>query len=163
MQIRRDDLSDSTVKALLQHHLDDAARHSPPGSVHALDADGLSARDVTFWTAWDESELLGFGALKELDAAHGEIKSMRTAEAHLGQGVASAILRELIDAAIARSYIRLSLETGSGAAFEAAHKLYKKFGFDYCGPFAGYTEDVFSRFMTLELASSRYNPDSIDT
>lgn len=163
MQIRQDDLSSSLVVALLQHHLDDAARQSPPGSVHALDAVGLRAPDVTFWTAWDDSDLLGFGALRELDPAHGEIKSMRTAEAHLGKGVASAILTRLIDAANARSYTRLSLETGSGAAFVSAHELYKKFGFEYCDPFSDYTRDVFSRFMTLQLATSRYNPNSPDS
>jgi putative acetyltransferase len=119
--------------------------------VHALDAAGLRAADVTFWAAWEDSELLGFAALKQLDATHGEIKSMRTAAAHLGRGVGSALLAHLIDAAKARDYTRLSLETGSGAAFEPAHRLYEKFGFRFCGPFAAYKEDTFSRFMTLEL------------
>jgi putative acetyltransferase len=152
IEIRRDDLSNADVVALLAEHLEDAARQSPPGSVHALDLSGLRSPDVTFCTAWDESpELLGFGALKQLDPRHGEIKSMRTATAHLGKGVASAILSHLINEAISRSYSRLSLETGSGAAFEPAHRLYKKFGFRFCGPFAAYTEDPFSRYMTREL------------
>lgn len=137
--------------ALLAEHLEDAARHSPPGSVHALDISGLRATDVMFWTAWDETELLGFGALKQLDVAHGEVKSMRTAAAHLGKGVASAILAQLINEARTRRYTRISLETGSGKAFEPAHRLYEKFGFRFCGPFAHYKEDSFSRFMTLEL------------
>ena len=151
MRIKRDDLSSQAVVELLREHLEDAARQSPPGNVHALDISGLRAADVTFWTAWDETELLGFGALKELNLAHGEVKSMRTAAAHLGKGVASAILAQLIEEAGARSYARLSLETGSGPAFEPAHRLYEKFGFRFCGPFAHYKEDSFSRFMTLEL------------
>lgn len=151
MQIRRDDLSSAAVAALLAEHLADAAKHSPPGSVHALDLAALRAADITFLTAWDGRELLGCGALKELDAAQGEIKSMRTASAHLGKGVASAILAQLIAIACARGFLRLSLETGSGAAFEPAHRLYEKFGFRFCGPFADYKSDPFSRFMTLEL------------
>jgi putative acetyltransferase len=107
--------------------------------------------DITFWTAWDESTLLGCGAMKELDPGHGEIESMRTADAYLGQGVASAILSHLIDEALKRSYSRLSLETGSGPAFALALALYEKFGFEYCGPFADYRADSFSRFMTMEL------------
>jgi putative acetyltransferase len=144
-------LRDAAVVALLVEHLDDAARNSPPGSVHALDLDGLRAPDVTFWTAWSASDLLGFGALLELDRTHGEIKSMRTATGHLKQGVASALLARIIAESRTRSYSRLSLETGSGAAFEPAHHLYEKFGFRFCGPFADYTVDAFSRFMTLEL------------
>ncbi|MDA0706228.1 MAG: GNAT family N-acetyltransferase [Proteobacteria bacterium] len=151
MRIKRDDLSSQAVVEPLREHLEDAARQSPPGNVHALDISGLRAADVTFWTAWDETELLGFGALKELNLAHGEVKSMRTAAAHLGKGVASAILAQLINEAWTRRYTRISLETGSGKAFEPAHRLYEKFGFRFCGPFAHYKEDSFSRFMTLEL------------
>ena len=151
MKIIRDDLSSPAVVALLAEHLEDAARQSPPGSVHALDIPGLRAPEVTFWTAWNAAELLGFGALKELDAVHGEVKSMRTATAHLGRGVASAILGVLVEEAKARRYTRLSLETGSGRAFEPAHRLYEKFGFRFCGPFADYSEDPFSRFMTREI------------
>lgn len=151
MRIIRDDLSSAAVVGLLAEHLEDAARHSPPGSVHALDLAALRAPDVTFLTAWSESDLLGFGALMELDSTHGEIKSMRTAVAQVGKGVASAILTQLIAAARERGFVRLSLETGSGAAFEPAHRLYEKFGFRFCGPFADYKEDAFSRYMTLGL------------
>ena len=153
MRIIEDDLSRAEVVALLREHLDDMVRHSPPGSVHALDAGALRAPDVTFWTAWDGAQLLGCGALKQLHRGHGEIKSMRTARAHLGQGVATALLSHLIDESVRRLYARLSLETGSGPAFDAALALYEKFGFEYCGPFAGYREDPFSRFMTLDLQS----------
>lgn len=152
MRIIEDDLSGTEVAELLAEHLDGMARHSPQDSMHALDLAGLQAPDITFWTAWDDSELLGCGALKELDASHGEIKSMRTANAHLGQGVATTILSHLINEANRRSYSRLSLETGSGPVFDPAHSLYKKFGFDYCGPFGDYRDDPFSRFMTLRLA-----------
>lgn len=151
MRIIEDDLSSAEVDALLNEHLEGMARHSPPQSIHALDLDELRAPDVTFWTAWDNEELLGCGALKELDASHGEIKSMRTARAHLRQGVAATILQHLIDECRRRSYARLSLETGSGAAFAPAISLYTKFGFEHCGPFSEYPADPFSRFMTLEL------------
>ena len=151
MKIIEDDLTSASVALLLREHLDGMVRHSPPESIHALDLQGLRADDITFWTAWDHSELLGCGALKELDARHGEIKSMRTARSHLRRGVARAILRHLIDEARARRYSRLSLETGSGDAFVPAAQLYAKFGFEYCGPFSDYGPDPFSRFMTLEL------------
>lgn len=151
MQIVEDDLTGDAVAALLNEHLTGMRQHSPPESVHALDLAGLRSPGITFWTAWDGEQLLGCGALKELDAQHGEIKSMRTAQAHVGKGVASAILSKLMQEAICRSYRRLSLETGSGPAFDAAHRLYLKFGFAYCGPFGNYREDPFSRFMTLEI------------
>jgi len=151
MRIIEDDLSSPEVAALLGEHLEGMARHTPPGRVHALDLHALRAPDVTFWTVWDDSMLLGCGALRELDTRHGEIKSMRTANACLRQGVGTAILSHLIEESRRRSYSRLSLETGSGPAFEAAHSLYKKFGFTYCGPFGDYRPDPFSRFMTLEL------------
>lgn len=151
MKIVKDDLSSAEVAALLSEHLEGMARHSPPQNIHALDLDELRASDVTFWTAWDNGELLGCGALKELDASHGEIKSMRTARAHLRQGVAATILQHLVDECRRRSYLRLSLETGSGAAFDPAISLYEKFGFEHCGPFSEYRADSFSRFMTLKL------------
>lgn len=151
MRIVEDDISSSDVAALLSEHLDEMANHSPPESVHSLESAALRGPDVTFWTAWDESELLGCGALRELDARHGEIKSMRTANPHLRCGVASAILSHLVAEAKRRSYSRLSLETGSVDAFEPAHSLYEKFGFSYCRPFGPYHDDPFSRFMTLVL------------
>lgn len=151
MKIVVDDLSSASVVALLRQHRDSMILNSPPQSVHALDLDGLRASAVTLWTAWDNDEVLGCGALQELDARHGEIKSMRTAAAHLRKGVATAMLRHLIDESRSRGYTRLSLETGSGPAFEPADSLYKKFGFRYCGPFGNYRDDPFSRFMSLKL------------
>jgi len=144
-------LDDPDVLALLREHLQGMADHSPPESIHALDVGGLKAPGITFWTMRDGSEVLGCIALKQLDERHGEIKSMRTASAHLRKGVGAALLEHLVAEARRRGYERLSLETGSGPGFEAAHALYRKFGFVECGPFADYREDPFSRFMTAVL------------
>ena|SRR5688572_6491110 len=151
MEIRRDDLRGPEIAALLREHLRSLALLSPPESMHALDLDKLRNPDITFWSVWKGSELMGCGALKELDPSHGEIKSMRTAAAHLRKGVAAALMRHMLDEAVARSYRRLSLETGSMAAFAPAHNLYSRFGFRPCGPFADYVEDPNSVFMTKEL------------
>lgn len=123
---------------------------SPPESVHALDVKGLKEPGVTFWSAWDGEDLLGCGALKDLGGGHGEIKSMRTARAHLGKGVASALVEHLLSEAGERGYSRLSLETGSAAEFGPAHSLYEKFGFEFSAPFGDYREDPHSCFMTLD-------------
>ena len=149
--IRADDLSGPEVAALLRAHLDGVAVHSPPESIHALDLDGLRGPGVTFWSVWQGSELVGCGALKELDAQHGELKSMRTATAHLRKGVASALLRHILDEARRRSYRRLSLETGAQPGFAPARALYARFGFAPTGPFADYVDDPNSVFMTLLL------------
>ena len=151
MRIQIDDLTGPAIRTLIEEHLANMRLHSPPESIHALPLDDLRKSDVTFWTAWEESELLGCGALKELDRTHGEIKSMRTAERHLREGVARALLDHLMAEARARGYRRLSLETGSMAAFEPARQLYLRAGFRYCPPFADYILDPNSVFMTMEL------------
>lgn len=151
MKIQIDDLSGSAIHELLREHLRNMALHSPPESVHALDIEALRQPEITFWTVWESDELLGCGALKELDAHHAEIKSMRTASAHLRKGVAKNLLMHIVEVARRRGYSRLSLETGSGEAFEPARKLYAGFGFNYCEPFADYVEDPYSVFMTKEL------------
>src|SRR5215469_681056 len=120
MQIRVDDLRGPQVAALLHAHLDHARSASPPESVHALDLEALQSPRITFWTAWDDANLLGCGALKELDSSHGEIKSMHTAAQHRGRGVAKALLAHIINVGRSRSYRRLSLETGSIDAFAPA-------------------------------------------
>jgi len=148
MDIRVDDLSGQEIAALLSEHLRSMYLHSPPESVHALDIGRLRAPDITMWSAWQDGELLGCAALKELDREHGEIKSMRTASRHLRKGVASALLRHILAEAKRRSYRRLSLETGSMAAFAPARNLYARYGFQPCGPFADYVEDPNSVFMT---------------
>jgi putative acetyltransferase len=151
LDIRRDDLSGPEIGALLGEHLLNMRNISPPESVHALDLAALRQPEITFWTAWSGGVLLGCGALKELDPLHGEVKSMRTAMAHRRKGVAQAVLQQILAVAVDRGYQRLSLETGSQAAFESARRLYESFGFSYCPPFEGYTEDPNSVFMTKGL------------
>jgi putative acetyltransferase len=151
VRMQVDDLSDERVQALIMNHLESMALHSPPESRHALHFDGLRQPDVTFWSAWEGEELVGCGALKELGAAHGEIKSMKTDPRHVRKGVARQVLAHIIDVAKERGYTRLSLETGSMAAFAPARRLYESFGFTYCEPFAHYKHDPNSMFMTKEL------------
>jgi putative acetyltransferase len=151
MEIRLHDLTGAEIADLLQEHLKSMYLHSPPESVHALDLDALRRPGITMWTAWQGAALLGCGALKELDPRHGEIKSMRTAAAHLRKGVARALLRHILEEARRRAYRRLSLETGSMAAFAPARRLYAGFGFRYCAPFGDYVEDPNSVFMARDL------------
>jgi putative acetyltransferase len=153
LQIRIDDLRGPEIGGLLRTHLVFCRSASPPESTHALDLDGLRAPEVTFWSAWDGPDLIGCGALKEIDPAHGEIKSMHTAAKHRGQGVGVAILKHIVAEARARGYRRLSLETGSMAAFAPARALYTGFGFTECAPFDAYKPDPNSVFMTLDLAT----------
>jgi putative acetyltransferase len=151
MLIRIDDLGGPEVRALLEDHLRNMYELSPSESVHALDLVELRKPEITFWTAWSQSELLGCGALKALDPGHGEIKSMRTADTRRRQGVARAMLTHIVSEARSRSYARLSLETGSMESFAPARQLYEAFGFTYCAPFGDYTEDPNSVFMTRTL------------
>ncbi|OAS23669.1 GNAT family N-acetyltransferase [Paenibacillus oryzisoli] len=151
MEIKVDDLSGPEVRALIMEHLLHMQSLSPPESTHALNLDGLKKPGITFWSGWEQGDLVGCGAIKELDRQHGELKSMRTSAAHHRKGVARQILDHIINEAKQRGYTRISLETGSMEAFEPARKLYEKFGFTYCGPFADYTDDPLSSFMTLEL------------
>lgn len=151
VSIIEDDLSGPEVRALLEEHFAGMLANSPEDSCHFLDFEGLKGPGVTFWSVWDDAELMGCGALKEIDFRHGEVKSMRTHSAQLRKGAAAAMLEHIIATAKARGYHRLSLETGSGPAFDAAHALYLRYGFTYCAPFADYKEDPFSRFMTLAL------------
>jgi putative acetyltransferase len=151
MDIKLDDLTGSEVAALIGEHLQSMALLSPPESTHALNLDKLKKPEITFWSAWEQTELVGCGALKELDGQHGEIKSMRTSSSHLRKGVAKQILEHIIKEATRRGYQRLSLETGSMDAFEPARRLYASFGFQYCKPFSDYIEDPNSVFMTKEL------------
>lgn len=151
LRIERDDLSRAVIHALLEEHLSDMRSWSPPESVHALDLDRLRAPDISFWSVWDGPTLLGCGALRELDATHGEVKSMRTPRALRGRGAARAVLAHILATARERGYTRLSLETGSQPAFEPARRLYHGFGFEYCPPFGSYVDDPHSVFMTLRL------------
>lgn len=151
MEIKIDDLSGSEIAEFLTEHLRSLAEVSPPESCHALNLGELRRPEITFWSVWDGPKVVGCGALKHLDAAHGEVKSMRTAKTCLRQGVASLVLKAIIAEAKRRGYRRLSLETGSMEFFEPAHRLYGKFGFTPCPPFAGYVADPNSLFMSKEL------------
>ncbi|MFI5357267.1 MAG: GNAT family N-acetyltransferase [Opitutales bacterium] len=150
--IKVDDLSGPEIAALLEEHIADMRSISPPESKHALDLAGLKKSEITFWTVWYDGLLAGGGALRQLDAGHGEIKSMRTARAFRRRGLAALMLDHIIAEARRRGYRRLSLETGSMDFFEPARNLYGKFGFEPCGPFAGYRADPNSAFFTKVLA-----------
>lgn len=151
MYIKEDDVTGLEIRSLLETHFAGMLASSPPGSCHFLDFDGLNAPDVTFWSIWDDGSLAGCGAVKELSATQGEIKSMRTHGDHLRKGAGARMLEHIIATARERGYERLSLETGSTPVFDAAHGLYLRYGFEYCPPFGDYVEDPFSRFMTLTL------------
>jgi putative acetyltransferase len=154
MQIRVDDLRGPEIAELLATHVAFCRSSSPPESTHVLDLDALRSPDITFWSTWDGGGLLGCAALKELDPAHGEIKSMHTAAQHRGRGVGLGLLRHIVAEARSRAYRRLSLETGSMEAFTAARALYARFGFVVCPPFGDYRLDPNSVFMALELTGS---------
>ena len=155
LTIIEDDLSGNAIAALLTLHLDGMQQWSPPGTVHALPPERLRAPDVTFYTAWaktwDDAALAGCGALKQLDPAHGEIKSMRVAPAWRGTGVGKAMLDHLLNVAAERGYARVSLETGRTEPFAPARGLYLANGFAECPPFADYVLDGFSICMTRTL------------
>lgn len=151
MNIREGSLDDPQVIALLELHAGGMLAHSPRGACHFLDLSGLRSPDIIFLSCWEGGTLLGIGALKAVGEGSGEIKSMRTADAALGRGVGTTILREIIRRAVARSYRELLLETGTGAAFDAAHALYVRHGFQPCGPFGDYEATDFNRFYRLAL------------
>jgi putative acetyltransferase len=151
LTIRTISVDEPDVLALLRIHLEGMHASSPPGSVFALDTSGLQQPDVTFWGAFDTNTLLGFGALKELAHDTGEIKSMRTHPAHLRKGFAAALLAHILETARTRTYRRLSLETGSGSAFEPALALYRRAGFANGDAFGDYVASEFNQFLHLAL------------
>jgi len=140
------------VQALLVRHLAFANEQTPPEHVHALDLDGLLDPAVTFFSARRNGRLVAIAALKELDPAHGEVKSMHTAAEARGRGAGRAMLDRLIGVARQRGYRRVSLETGTMDAFAPARALYANAGFEPCGPFAGYRPSLDNTFMTLDLS-----------
>lgn len=146
-----DDLTGPAIAALLEEHLTEMRATSPPESVHALDLDALREPGVTFWSVWDGDSLVGCGALKRIGDRHAEVKSMRTTRARQGNGIGSAVLAHIIAQARAMGFTRLSLETGSMPFFAPARRLYERFGFAYCEPFADYRPDPNSVFMTRTL------------
>lgn len=151
IEIRRDDLSGEATRALLALHLAGMHASSPPGSVFALDLSGLRRPEVTVWTAWDGAVVVGVGALKLLGRGAAEIKSMRTHPDHLRKGVAAALLRHILAEARRRGVTRVSLETGSGPAFDPALTLYRAHGFVDGAAFADYAKSDFNQFLHLTL------------
>ncbi|MEV5893268.1 GNAT family N-acetyltransferase [Nonomuraea fuscirosea] len=146
-----DDLSGERIAAFLREHMREMRSTTPEESVHALDLDGLRRPEVTFWSAWDGEAVVGCGAVKRLDAAHAEVKSMRTAAERKRTGIASLLMEHILIEAKSMGFARLSLETGSTEFFLPARRLYERFGFAYCEPFADYRPDVHSVFMTRQL------------
>ena len=151
MEIRQDNLAGSATQTLLQRHMNEMEASSPPGSCHYLDLDGLRAPEVSFWSIRDGENIVGCGALKQLDASHGEIKSMHVHSDARGKGIAEMMLKHILQVARQRAYGRLSLETGAMAAFIPARRLYEKYGFKECPAFADYKTNPHSIFMTKEL------------
>ncbi len=155
LEIRKDDLQGAPTRELLRLHLTGMHANSPPGSVFALDLSGLQDPAVTVWTAWRGAVIAGIGALKQVGPARGEVKSMRTHPDFLRQGVAAALLEHIIAAARARGMTVLSLETGSGPAFEPARALYRRRGFVDGETFADYVRSAFNQFLHLDLTEPR--------
>ena len=154
MQIELDDPSRPQVLALLEEHLRNMYELSPPEKVFAFDASKLMTPEITFWTIWENENLLGCAALKELSASQGEIKSMRTPTAMRRRGAGRALLAHMIEVSRTRNYSELFLETGRHPDFGAAQTLYRSAGFEPCGPFGSYRENANSVFMSMRLASS---------
>lgn len=152
--IDRDDPARPDVRRLLDEHLADMFVTSPAESVHVLDLDALSAPEIRFWTARECRTLVGCGALKELATDHAELKSMRTKQEARGRGVAAGLLSHILDDARHRGIGRVSLETGTQDYFAPARRLYLRSGFIECPPFAGYTLDPNSVFLTILLAAT---------
>lgn len=162
MKIVSGGLDDPRVRSLLEHHTRTARAETAPGSAHALDLAGLRAPGVRFWSAWEGDALVGVGALRQLSSAHGEIKSMHTAEARRRSGAGTAILQHIVEAARSAGMTRLSLETGSWPYFEPARAFYRKHGFVECAPFGDYLPDPNSVFMTLDLTPRDLMPGADD-
>lgn len=151
MQIIKDDLTNPEVILLLEEHMKDMQATSPPESIHALNIEKLRDSQVVFWSIWDDKNLAGCGAYIELDKSHAEIKSMRTSTLYKNKGVASLMLKHIIEQAKIKGYTRISLETGSMQYFEPARQLYLKHGFEFTTPFSHYKDDPNSQFLTKNI------------
>jgi putative acetyltransferase len=151
LEIREDDLTGEATLGLLRLHLQGMHATSPPGHVFALDVSGLRAPGITVWSAWIAGRIAGIGALRDLGGGLGEVKSMRTHPDVLRRGVAAALLERIVAEARMRGMTRLSLETGSGAAFEPALALYRRRGFVDGGAFGDYEKSAFNQFLHMDL------------
>lgn len=152
MRIVVDDLSGPAIAAFLTEHIEEMRSITPLESKHALDLDGLRQPGITFWSMLDGDTVVGCAAMKRLDAAHAELKSMRTARSRQRSGIGSRLLEHVLGEATRAGFSRISLETGSADFFRPARSLYQKYGFDYCEPFADYKLDPHSVFMTRTLS-----------
>ena len=150
-EIREDDLTGDATRQLLTEHFQGMQTSSPPGHSFSLDLSGLSAPEITVWSAWDGPQIAGVVALKDLGDGSGELKSMRTATTHLRQGVAAALLQQVVDESRRRGWQRLRIETGSGENFAAALSFYRKAGFVDGEAFADYVRSEFNQFLHLDL------------
>jgi putative acetyltransferase len=150
-QIFEGELDRDDVRALLAQHFAEMRAGSPPEACHVLPIDDLKVPEIRFFTVREDGFLLGCGALKRLETGHGEIKSMRTADAALGRGVGKALLDHIVATARSERMTRLSLETGSTEQFAAANRLYERDGFERCGPFGGYRDTPFTLFLTRKI------------
>ncbi len=160
MDIRPGDFANPQVQALLKFHLENMHSNSPPGTAFALDWSGLQKPDITFLTAWEGDDLLGCGALMELSPEQGEIKSMRTHPDHLRKGVARALLSAVMSLAESRNYKKVSLETGTGEAFEPALTMYRSYGFAKGDPFSDYQPSDFNQFYHFEFDAEAARPNA---
>jgi putative acetyltransferase len=151
MRIVEDDLSGPQIARFLQEHIQEMHSTTPAESVHAVDLEGLRKPEITFWSVMDGDAVVGCGAIKRLDSAHAELKSMRTTATRKRSGIASLLLEHILAEAKRMGFTRVSLETGSAGFFLPARRLYEKFGFEHCEPFAGYRPDPNSVFMTRLL------------
>jgi putative acetyltransferase len=150
-QLFEGELDHDDVRALLDQHFSEMRAGSPPEACHVLPIEGLRDPAIRFFTLRENGILLGCGALKRLEPGHGEVKSMRTADAALGRGVGKAVLNQLVASARSAGITRLSLETGSTEQFAAANRLYEKEGFERTGPFGSYQASAWTRFFTKEI------------
>ncbi|SOD71730.1 putative acetyltransferase [Jatrophihabitans sp. GAS493] len=139
------------IRALLERHLAFANLHSPPEDVHALNVEALLDPSISFFALRRAGALLGVGALRQFNAHEGELKSMHVAAEARGEGAGRRILNHLLGVARERGLRRVSLETGTMAAFDAARSLYESAGFVPCGPFSDYPLSSNSAYLTLTL------------
>ena len=151
LRFELDDLTRPEVIQLLEEHLDDMYAVTPAESVHALDLEALKVPEIVFWSAWEDTELVGCGALKSLGEGDYELKSMRTTAAARGRGIATALLRHLLAEARTRGGRRVLLETGTEDFYAPARRLYAGNGFTERPPFGSYLLDPNSVFFELSL------------
>ena len=138
----------SEVNELLTKHFIELRAASPEGSAHVLDIPGLKVPSIKFWSMWENTKLMGCGALKFLNDNHGEFKSIRVHDEFRNKGYGIKIIKHLINEAKKLNIKRISIETGAGDFFKPARKLFQKCDFELCEPFAHYKDDVNSLYLT---------------